>query len=630
MKFPVRKAASLLKYCCLAAFILLVGYNVNQFNLKEGDGVGQPLGQGSMPEHRLTEEEVWAAAPRQGKGIPRLPDPHVGLENIKEDSKPDPERLMDWHNWTQVQMEGERVGPGEQGKPVQVTAEEERKHSDLFRSNGFSGWASDKISVHRAIPDIRNKGCKTKQYHASLPTVSVVVPFFNEHWSTLLRTFHSVLDRSPPSLLKEIILVDDASNKPEVGLKLDEYLVDYPKVSIVRMKERGGLITARLEGAKKATGEVIIFLDSHTEANVNWLPPLLDPISQDYRTAVCPFIDVVDFNNLEYRAQDEGARGAFDWQLYYKRLPLTDEAKKNPTEPFASPVMAGGLFAMSAKFFWELGGYDPGLEIWGGEQYELSFKIWQCGGTMVDAPCSRVGHIYRKYSPFGGSGRGDYLGRNYKRVAAVWMDEYAEYVYKQRPHYRDLDPGDISQQVALRKKLNCKPFKWFMKEVAFDLVRHYPPEDPADFVSGEIRSGAAAICVDSKFKGNNERIGLAACSKDSPGSSGEQRFSLTWRKDMRPTKRQKVCWDVSAGGDEAPVMLYNCHGQGGNQAWRYDQENQWLVHGGNPRCLDANPATKELFVSKCDRASLTQRWKIENIDLKQLKKWDDPTKDLLL
>lgn len=505
--------------------------------------------------------QVWAAAPRQGEGIPRLPDPHVGLENIKEDSKPDPERLVDWHNWTQVQMEGERVGPGEQGKPVQVscclwlpasppllqvTAEEERKHSDLFRSNGFSGWASDKISVHRAIPDIRNKGCKTKQYHASLPTVSVVVPFFNEHWSTLLRTFHSVLDRSPPSLLKEIILVDDASNKPEVGLKLDEYLVDYPKVSIVRMKERGGLITARLEGAKKATAEVIIFLDSHTEANVNWLPPLLDPISQDYRTAVCPFIDVVDFNNLEYRAQDEGARGAFDWQLYYKRLPLTDEAKKNPTEPFASPVMAGGLFAMSAKFFWELGGYDPGLEIWGGEQYELSFKIWQCGGTMVDAPCSRVGHIYRKYSPFGGSGRGDYLGRNYKRVAAVWMDEYAEYVYKQRPHYRDLDPGDISQQVALRKKLNCKPFKWFMKEVAFDLVRHYPPEDPADFVSGEIRSGAAAICVDSKFKGNNERIGLAACSKDSPGSSGEQRFSLTWRKDMRPTKRQKVSQVISS------------------------------------------------------------------------------------
>ena len=59
-----------------------------------------------------------------------------------------------------------------------------------------------------------------------------------------------------------------------------------------------------------------------------------EPIAEDYRTCVCPFIDVVDFETFQYRAQDEGARGAFDWELFYKRLPLLPEDLKHPTDPF--------------------------------------------------------------------------------------------------------------------------------------------------------------------------------------------------------------------------------------------------------------------------------------------------------
>lgn len=50
--------------------------------------------------------------------------------------------------------------------------------------------------------------------------------------------------------------------------------------------------------------------------------------------------------------------------------------------------------------------------------------------------------------------------------------------------------------------------------------------------------------------------------------------------------------------------------------------NQHLIHGGNPRCLDHDPARKELFVSKCDDSSLTQRWLLEKINESALANWD--------
>ncbi len=59
----------------------------------------------------------------------------------------------------------------------------------------------------------------------------------------------------------------------ELKEKLEKYVqATWPDgiVKIVRSKDRGGLIRARLRGAEAATGDVIIFLDSHCEANVGW------------------------------------------------------------------------------------------------------------------------------------------------------------------------------------------------------------------------------------------------------------------------------------------------------------------------------------------------------------------------
>ena len=52
---------------------------------------------------------------------------------------------------------------------------------------------------------------------------------------------------------------------------------------------------------------------------------------------------------------------------------------------------------------------------------------------------------------------------------------------------RNIDAGDLTEQRAIREKLQCKPFKWFMTEVAFDLVKVYPPVEPPHQAEGEVQ-----------------------------------------------------------------------------------------------------------------------------------------------
>lgn len=66
---------------------------------------------------------------------------------------------IDWHDYKFIEEESQRVGPGEQGKPVdEVEPDEEELNKLLFDENGYYGLISDKISVNRSIGDLRHPG----------------------------------------------------------------------------------------------------------------------------------------------------------------------------------------------------------------------------------------------------------------------------------------------------------------------------------------------------------------------------------------------------------------------------------------------------------------------------------------
>ncbi|XP_074807267.1 N-acetylgalactosaminyltransferase 7 isoform X3 [Natator depressus] len=568
-------------------------------------------------------------------------------------------------------------GPGEEGKPYVLGPEYKESIQASIKEFGFNMVASDMISLDRSINDLRQEECKYWHYDENLLTSSVVIVFHNEGWSTLMRTVHSVIKRTPRKYLAEIVMIDDFSNKAHLKERLDEYIKQWNGlVKVFRNERREGLIQARSIGAQKAKlGQVLVYLDAHCEVAVNWYAPLVAPISKDRTTCTVPLIDYIDGNDYSIEPQQGGdedgfargawdwsllwkriplshkekakrkhktepyrttctvplidvvdgntyniipqgggdedgfARGAWDWSMLWKRVPLTKrekEMRKTQTEPYRSPAMAGGLFAIERDFFFELGLYDPGLQIWGGENFEISYKIWQCGGKLLFVPCSRVGHIYRLQG-WQGNPPPVYVGssptlKNYVRVVEVWWDEYKDYFYASRPETKALPYGDVSELKKFREDHNCKSFKWFMEEIAYDITSHYPlPSKNVDW--GEIRGFETAYCIDSMGHTNGGFVELGPCHR----MGGNQLFRIN---EANQLMQYDQC--LTKGPDGSKVMITHCN-LNEYKEWQYFKKLHRFTHIPSGKCLDRSEVLHQVFITECDSGKATQKWEMNNI-----------------
>lgn len=113
----------------------------------------------------------------------------------------------------------------------------------------------------------------------------------------------------------------------------------------------------------------MISFSSHTEVNINWLPPLLAPIKANRRLATNPTIDYFSPETFKVDgAYSYSDRGAFDWELTYHQFSRKVPDGINKLKPFPNPIMLGCAFAIDRIFFMEeLDGYDRDYRIWNGK-----------------------------------------------------------------------------------------------------------------------------------------------------------------------------------------------------------------------------------------------------------------------
>uniref|UniRef100_A0A0X3PIS1 Polypeptide N-acetylgalactosaminyltransferase n=1 Tax=Schistocephalus solidus TaxID=70667 RepID=A0A0X3PIS1_SCHSO len=492
-------------------------------------------------------------------------------------------------------------GLGENGQPVHLPANLMADAKAKFHIHQFDVVVSDLISVNRSLPDRRNHRCLSQNYDkeaaASGLNSSIIIVFHNEAWSTLLRTVHSVLNRTPANLLHEILLVDDASDKDHLRKSLEQYVTNLNgKVKLLRLKTRSGLVRARLHGAAHATGSTITFLDAHCEVTIGWFEPLLAQIHKNPRSVVCPAIDVISDTTFGYMESTDSTWGVFDWGLNFDWSTSSERENRrrghDAVAPIRTPAMAGGLFTIRRDYFYELGSYDDGMQVWGGENVEMSLRVWQCHGELLIMPCSRVGHVFRKVSPYSWpGGTTSVLHNNHLRTARVWLDEFLEYSLNFLPAWRDFDYGNISRRIELRKKLKCHTFAWYLEKVF--------PESTFRLQTthlGQIKSEEADLCMDSKPPRHHSSVSVAPCH----GNGAGQVFVITARGEIVSSTG---CLQAQRSQD----ALYSkgCTGAGGIQEFRYDNETKRFLHIESQLCVRfaAVGQDQRVFLDDCSATS---------------------------
>jgi len=260
--------------------------------------------------------------------------------------------------------------------------------------------------------------------------VSIIVPYYNK-WPRFKYTLESLRLQSAARQLLEIIVIDDGSQTPLEHLVRELLGPDrsIPRLKIVRTTNRGRS-AARNAGAAAASGEILLFVDDDFI-----LPPdFIDKHAAVHAASKKPifahgkiydlpeFTTVMDpetgerFNMASAALQNRGRSGprlALDqifghWDRFteaHQRLSRLEKLiQRTLGEAELKPChwvgCVGGNMSVRKTDFMAAGGYDERFIAWGGEDFELGYRLNRLGVDAVylgDIQAYHITHAHRDH-----------------------------------------------------------------------------------------------------------------------------------------------------------------------------------------------------------------------------------------
>lgn len=289
-----------------------------------------------------------------------------------------------------------------------------------------------------------------------MTTVSVIMSALDEPY--VQKTIESVIQNSG-SALSEIIIVDDCSKTP--------ITVDDPLVRVVRNDERQGLTRSRETGSRESKGDIIVSLDPHVMVSEDWLTPIIARIESNPKCIAIPATKCLD--PVAWKPTGHhGAKSRWRWNLDFSwHFDDGDDY---------SPMFAGHCFAYSKDWWHDSGGFDTGMDKWGGENIEFSLRSWLAGGTVEIVRNCWVAHWFKKTFIYQMDNRT--LLRNKARIAEVWLGEHKRNFYRAvNKMPGSIDSGDVTDRLKLRDRIQTRSIEWYVNQFTPDLFGVHSSEN---------------------------------------------------------------------------------------------------------------------------------------------------------